>query len=571
MNKNNTSTFIVALLFFGVVTSFVLKATKREKRRMRMPYDDFDGNYSNLTDDEQLEMLKGYDIPDVEEGADMPNLTYGEVQPPKDTKASVGDIINFTVNNNTDGDMPLVSIVGNDQDRMDTANATTRYFWNITGYNITNENTVTIQYKAVGATSFSTATATFAGGNFQSLLQGLNSLNLGQFFTTTSGANTYLNNYNQNVVFGTIDVTYVPPNGQPVNVINTTFAVSSVITAGTPAIFSSQSNGQLILSGDNLEYNSVPVSPLIRLNTNGTLDTTFTGSGSLGFAIGVKVQPDDKIIGVGGWGTPYIFRTLADGSADSTFVTGTGFDAQAVGLAIQSDGKILCGGTFSTYNGNPCNCIARLNTNGSFDSTFVTGTGFDGQINAIAIQSDGKIICAGTTTLYNGNTANCIARLNTNGSFDSTFVTGTGFDNQVISVTIQSDGKILCGGQFTSYNGNPCNGIVRLNTNGSFDSTFVTGTGFSGGYTNVFFNDIQIDYLGRIIVAGDFTSYNGNPCNNIVRLKTNGGFDATWDIGTAFDSSVISMTQSGGFIYCAGYFGTFNGQLYNRIISLVST
>jgi len=571
MNKNNTSTFIVALLFFGVVTSFVLKATKREKRRMRMPYDDFDGNYSNLTDDEQLEMLKGYDIPDVEEGADMPNLTYGEVQPPKDTKASVGDIINFTVNNNTDGDMPLVSIVGNDQDRMDTANATTRYFWNITGYNITNENTVTIQYKSVGAISFSTATATFAGGNFQSLLQALNSLNLGQFFTTTSGANTYLNNYNQNVIFGTIDVTYVPPNGQPVNVINTTFAVSSVLTAGTPAIFSSQSNGQLILSGDNLEYNSVPVSYLIRLNTNGTLDTTFTGSGSLGFAIGVKVQPDDKIIGVGGWGIPYIFRTLADGSADSTFVTGTGFDAQAVGLAIQSDGKILCGGTFSTYNGNPCNCIVRLNTNGSFDSTFVTGTGFDGQINAIAIQSDGKIICAGTTTLYNGNTANCIARLNTNGSFDSTFVTGTGFDNQVISVTIQSDGKILCGGQFTSYNGNPCNGIVRLNTNGSFDSTFVTGTGFSGGYTNVFFNDIQIDYLGRIIVAGDFTSYNGNPCNNIVRLKTNGGFDATWDIGTAFDGAVISMTQSGGFIYCAGYFGTFNGQPYNRIISLVST
>ena len=112
-------------------------------------------------------------------------------------------------------------------------------------------------------------------------------------------------------------------------------------------------------------------------------------------------------------------------------------------MAIQSDGKILVGGTFFTYNGVSANRVIRLNSDGSVDNTFVTGTGFNNYVLSIVIQSDGKILVGGGFTAYNGVSANRIIRLNSDGSIDNTFVTGTGFDNYVYSIAIQSDGKIL--------------------------------------------------------------------------------------------------------------------------------
>ena len=121
----------------------------------------------------------------------------------------------------------------------------------------------------------------------------------------------------------------------------------------------------------------------------------------------------------------------------------------------------------------------------------------------------------GNFTSYNGTAANRIIRLNANGSVDNTFVYGTGFDSSVISVVVQSDGKILVGGGFTSYDGTSANGIVRLNTDGSADETFATGTGFAsiGLVTKI---GVQSD--GKILVGGGFTSYNGTAANRIIRL-----------------------------------------------------
>jgi uncharacterized delta-60 repeat protein len=148
-------------------------------------------------------------------------------------------------------------------------------------------------------------------------------------------------------------------------------------------------------------------------------------------------------------------------------------------LSIQSDGKILVGGSFTTYKGLTQNYIVRLNTDGSLDSTFDVGVGFDNQVRAITIQPDGKILVGGNFTTYKGLTQTRIVRLNTDGSLDSTFDVGTGFNTLVLSLLTQSDGKILVGGNFSTYKGLTQNFIARLNIDGSLDSTFNIGTGFN--------------------------------------------------------------------------------------------
>jgi uncharacterized delta-60 repeat protein len=159
----------------------------------------------------------------------------------------------------------------------------------------------------------------------------------------------------------------------------------------------------------------------------------------------------------------------SDGSRDTGFVTGTGFNSTVEAIAVQSDGKILVGGFFTTYDGVTQNRITRLNSDGSRDTGFVIGTGFNSTVNVIALQSDGKILVGGSFTLYNGGAEIYITRLNTDGSRDTGFVTftSTGFSSTVRVIVVQPNGKILVGGDFTSYKGVTRRRIAILNTDGS--------------------------------------------------------------------------------------------------------
>src|SRR5882757_4433916 len=114
---------------------------------------------------------------------------------------------------------------------------------------------------------------------------------------------------------------------------------------------------------------------------------------------------------------------------------------------------------------------------GSLDSSFSTGSGAEDAVQALAVQSNGRIIAAGLFYNVNG-TANslAIARLNTNGSVDSSFNPGTSVNFGINSVAIQSDGKMILGGGFTQYQGTSRNGITRINANGSLDTSFNPGT-----------------------------------------------------------------------------------------------
>src|SRR5690606_31870995 len=169
-------------------------------------------------------------------------------------------------------------------------------------------------------------------------------------------------------------------------------------------------------------------------------------------------------------GSKNIVRLHPDGSIDSSFQTGIGFNDWVFSMALQDDGKVLIGGSFSQYNGLSHNSIIRLNANGSVDSTFESGIGFEKAfIYKIALQDDGKIVIGGYFTTYNNYPHNNIIRLNQDGTIDSTFQTGSGFNQDVNVIAIQSNGKMLVGGNFSQYNGQSVPSLVRLHGDGSLD------------------------------------------------------------------------------------------------------
>ena len=337
-----------------------------------------------------------------------------------------------------------------------------------------------------------------------------------------------------------------------------------------------QSDGKILVGGGFTDYNGTGADRIIRLNSNGSVDTSFVyGTGFNGSVLSIAIQSDGKIVCGGSFSsyngtlTNKIIRLNTDGSIDTSFVYGAGFNSNVYSTAIQTDGKIVVGGSFTDYDGTPANFIIRLNSDGSVDTSFVYGTGFSGAfVFTIAIQSDGKILLGGFFTDYNGTSANYIIRLNSDGSIDTSFVYGTGFGNNINSIAIQSNGKILVGGNFTSYNGTSANKIIRLNTDGSVDTSFVYGTGFDNAVYSI---AIQSD--GKILVGGDFSSYNGTSANYIIRLNSDGSIDTSFVYSTGFnaDSYIFSIAiQSNGSILVGGSFTSYNGTGANYIVSLNS-
>lgn len=338
-----------------------------------------------------------------------------------------------------------------------------------------------------------------------------------------------------------------------------------------------QSDGKIICVGDFSSYNGTAAGKIVRLNTNGSIDTSFvygTGFDDIPHRT-CQIQSDGKLLITGSFtsynGVPAnrIIRLESDGSVDTSFVYGTGFNLQTSGAVIQSDGNIIISGNFTSYNGTLANRIIRLDTNGVYDSSFVYGTGFSGLVKDIRLQADEKIICVGSFITYNGTSAVRIIRLESNGSVDSSFVYGTGFTGGSPSpdiCVIQTDGKVLVGGAFDFYDSTLAEGIVRLNTNGSIDGSFVYGSGFDARVSSI---AIQSD--GKMVMVGEFTLYNGTAANYIIRLDSDGTVDESFEYSLGFDDvATTTLIQSNGKIIVAGDFTDYNGVTSNRIVRLES-
>lgn len=258
-----------------------------------------------------------------------------------------------------------------------------------------------------------------------------------------------------------------------------------------------QSDGKILLA-------TVPGS-LVRLNTDGSRDPTFPGS-SVGPGLGdVAVQPDGKIVLAGSG----VSRANPNGTVDSTF-TSPSIDGGIEKVLIQPDGKLLISGNFTTVAGVTRLRIARLNSNGTLDTTFAAGA--NNIVYDMALQPDGKVVVVGEFDLLNGSPAQIrVGRLNSDGSLDMTLTQQV--NATVTAVRLLPDGKILIGGFMTAVGGVLKNGIVRLNSDGSLDQTFQTGSGTNNPVWSI---AIQSDL--KILVGGQFNRYNRVSKPGIVRL-----------------------------------------------------
>ena len=338
-----------------------------------------------------------------------------------------------------------------------------------------------------------------------------------------------------------------------------------------------QPDGKILVGGYFSSYNGVAAANIIRLNANGTRDTSFNIAYADWWGVhAIAIQNDGKIlVGAGqdaaGRGTSFV-RLNSNGTLDTSFIIGTGFTGYVNSITIQPNGKILVGGTFGSYNGGTANRIIRLNSNGTKDINFNVGSGFNDAVRTIVVQSNGSILVGGEFTTFNGGSASYMVCLFSNGSRDTSF--GASPSAVVNIIVIQPDGKILVGGGFTSFNGADENRIIRLNPNGSKDTSFKIGIfGFNDQVRTI---AIQTD--GKILVGGSFTETNTSiRANRIVRLNTNATLDSSFNLGTGFNNAVFNKNavntiaiQSNGKILVGGGFTSYKGISLNYIISLNS-
>jgi len=444
----------------------------------------------------------------------------------------------------------------------------------------------------------------------------------GQNYITNSGILTFTNGQvcqyisipiiNDGLVDGLLSFSLILTNATPTNSLgNPNLATVYIIdtetvdeTPGTPDVtfYSSagcnsnvyamalQPNNQLIVGGDFTMANGVTREHIARLNYDGTLDSSFllpyTTSGANGTIRAIDVMADGRIAIGGNFTTfnqvamNYVAILNTDGSLDSTFNPGSGADNPVYAVAetfVNGESELLVAGAFANLNGTSYNGVGLLEADGNPDPSFNPGLGANATVYAMAVQSDGKIVVGGDFTSYNGATNfNHIGRLNPDGSVDHNFnAIGIGANASVRAITLQPDGKILIGGLFTNVNGVALNYVARLNTDGSVDPGFQPGVGANNP---VFSIGVQTD--SRIVLGGSFTSCNGVTRNDVTRLNPDGTVDPTINFGLGANNFVAAVVIQEGTIaeyptnvpdekiIIAGGFTSYNGQPFNRLVRL---
>jgi len=332
-----------------------------------------------------------------------------------------------------------------------------------------------------------------------------------------------------------------------------------------------QPDGKVLIGGKFTQVNDVGCSRIARLNADGSLDTSFdTSTGANEAVYAVALQPDGKVL-IGGILTQVdgvarnrIARLNPDGSLDSTFDPSSGANSYVYSVATQTDGKVLIGGAVTQVNGVGRSRIARLNADGSLDTGFDPGTGPNDPVYDISLQDDGEVLIGGHFTHVDGVERRGIARLNTDGSLDTSFDTSSGANNVVLSTALQSDGKVLIGGHFTQVDGVGRNHIARLNADGSLDTYLDTGTG-----PNSFVRSVAIHTDGKVLIGGSFTQVDGDAQYHIARLNANGSLNAAFNPGVgANDTVYVLAVQPDGKVLIGGAFTTVDGVARSHVARL---
>jgi uncharacterized delta-60 repeat protein len=358
--------------------------------------------------------------------------------------------------------------------------------------------------------------------------------------------------------------------------IDTTFQIGSGAN-NTVNCLIEQADKKIIVGGFFTTYDDHERNLIARLNPDGSLDESFVpeqiGWGTNDGVSSIIVTNNGQIL-VGG------FFTNASGFDDSGLKLLNPDGSQATNwyvngkiycMAKQPDGKIILGGQCYSYGATTVNRLFRINPDYSIDSTFNTMTeGPNGGVYSIAIQPDGKILIGGNFITYKGVSSNHLARLNSDATIDTSFNIGSGFDEIINSIVLQSNNNLVVSGRFTSYSGFPVNYITRINPNGSIDATFNSG----GSGMNDRMPLLIINPNDQILVGGTpiFTNYNDNPVKHIVRLNKDGTLDVNFDPLTGQDGTINAMLiQDDEHIIVGGGFTHYDGVLSNHICRIFAS
>lgn len=345
-------------------------------------------------------------------------------------------------------------------------------------------------------------------------------------------------------------------------------------------------SGNVFVGGDFTQINeNLTKNYFVSFRPDGTLFTGYENNlGSTRFNnVVYKILPDissGKQL-VGGQFTAFkgsvrnrLVRLNSDGTEDTSFYTnlGTAFSSNVWSLCLQQDGKIIVGGDFTTFNGNTRNRLVRLNSDGTEDTSFATniGTGFNNSVRTISINSDGKIIVGGLFTTFNDNSRNRILRLNVDGTEDTSFYSNIGVGGisgtssvgtvAVYTTKVQPDDKILVGGNYNIVNFNSKNYISRYNYDGTEDTSFYNNVNISGGFGGEI-REILLRNNGEMIVGGAYNSYSsGLVTKNPIILNQTGTENTSAETRMFFgDTILVNYQGQYGGILTSGTLPIVNG------------
>lgn len=337
---------------------------------------------------------------------------------------------------------------------------------------------------------------------------------------------------------------------------DTSFATGTgVIGEVTASVL--QPDGRSILFGGFGVFNGMQVGRAVRLNVDGSRDSSLS-TPITGVIRSAVLQLNGRIV-VGGsfsaQGGNGVARLLSDGQIDTSFAVGVGTNNGVPALAVDGSGRVLAGGVFTTFSGVPCGRIVRLSANGTLDTGFAPQGGANGSVKTMEVQPDGKILVGGTFTAFGGVPCSRLVRLLDSGQVDPGFSTGTGFDLAVNDVVLQPDGRIIVAGAFSTVAGVSQPAIVRLQSNGALDPTFAANaTPGSVLYS------VALLPSGRILIGGGGT-FGGAPCPGLGMLSSSGLPASGFNVGSGINGAVAAIVPvSDSQAIVAGDFSSFNGQ-----------
>lgn len=327
-------------------------------------------------------------------------------------------------------------------------------------------------------------------------------------------------------------------------------------------------DGRIVVAGIFTALGSTTQWRVARIAINGTPDADFANPNVDNTVNAAALQPDGKVVivgtfsSVGGTGVNGVARLTAYGARDAGFANPGALGGANLlrAVAVQPDGKILIAGNFTSVGASPRSRIARLNADGTLDSGFGDAGVANFEVRAIALQPDGKIIIGGDFTTVGSTAMSGVARLNADGTLDTSFanpgITLTSSLPVVNALALRADGKIVIGGQFSHVGGSPYAGAARLNADGTRDATFANPQ-IAGGGTAV--NALAVQADGKVIIGGNFATVGGQTYGRVARLNADGTPDTGFENPTANSFASSIALQPDGKALIGGNFTTMRG------------